>query len=70
MKHNFLALSCLQHLVLKPICAIIQAWQNGRIERLNAMFHKFIPKFTAFDNFTENMIAETQDKLNNLPKKL
>ena len=69
MEHNFLALSCSQHLGLKPICAIIQAWQNAWVERLNAMLHKFIPKSTAFDNIPENMIAETQNKLNNIPKK-
>ena len=50
-------------------CNPSSPWQKGQVERLNAILHKFIPKSTAFNNITENMIAETQDKLNNLPKK-
>ena len=54
--------------MLKAIFA--SPWQKGQVERLNAILHKFIPKSTAFNEITENMIAETQDKLNNLPKKV
>ena len=50
-------------------CNPSSPWQKGQVERLNAIFHKFIPKSTPFNNITENMIAETQNKLNNLPKK-
>ena len=50
-------------------CNPSSPWQKGQVERLNAILHKFIPKSTPFNNITENMIAETQNKLNNLPKK-
>jgi len=51
-------------------CNPSSPWQKGQVERLNALLHKFIPKSTPFSNITDSMLAETQNKLNDLPKKV
>jgi IS30 family transposase len=44
-------------------------YQKGQVERTNAILHKFIPKKSNFNKISLSLVQDTQDKLNNLPRK-
>ncbi|MFT6962880.1 MAG: IS30 family transposase [Flammeovirgaceae bacterium] len=48
-----------------PYCG----WQRGSNENYNGLLRQYVPKKTDLDDFTDEQIAEIQDKLNRRPRK-
>jgi IS30 family transposase len=48
-----------------PYCS----WQRGSNENYNGLLRQYVPKKTDLDDFTDEQIAEIQDKLNRRPRK-
>lgn len=45
-------------------------WEKGSIERMHVSLHKYIPKRSDIKCINEEMVAEAESKLNNLPRKI
>ncbi|NQY08125.1 MAG: IS30 family transposase, partial [Flavobacteriales bacterium] len=44
-------------------------WERGANENLNGLIRQYIPKASDFSTFDEEYIRDTQNKLNNRPRK-
>jgi len=45
------------------------SWQRGANENLNGLIRQYFPKGSSFENITENAVKQTEDILNNRPRK-
>jgi len=44
-------------------------WQKGQVENFNAFLHRFIPKKSILKNFSDQLIQDLQNKINQRPRK-
>ncbi len=51
-------------------CNPASPWQKGQVERLNAQLHKYIKKSSNIRSTNDSDVADAQNKLNNLPRKI
>lgn len=47
-----------------------KSWQRGLNEHTNGLIREYIPKKTKFDDVTDQLIVEIQEKLNHRPRKV
>lgn len=50
-------------------CDTYKSWQKGGVENSNGLIRQYLPRKINFDNITEDMIYQIQEKLNNRPRK-
>jgi len=49
-----------------PYCS----WQKGTVENTNGLIRRYFPKGTNFETITRQQIYDTQERLNNRPRKI
>jgi len=61
----------LSNIIEAPIyfCHPYHSWEKGGIENLNKLIRRYIPKRTDISRLDDSFIKDTQDKLNNKPRK-
>lgn len=50
-------------------CKPFASWQKGSVENVNKLLRRYLPRDTALDTLTDDVIYRIQERLNNRPRK-